>query len=131
MEIFKPIIGYEGLYEVSNLGRIKSLPKLHNTGSGGYIEKEKILKNRKDSYGYEMVVLCKNKEQRNYLVHRLVASAFLENPHNYDSINHKDENKLNNCVDNLEFCDRNYNNNYGTRNERISNTIKNKEKLRV
>ena len=130
MEVFRPIKGYEGLYEISSLGRVKSLPKFHKTGFGGYTEKEKILKCRTDSYGYQMVILCKNKEQKNYLIHRLVANTFLENPHNYDSINHKDENKLNNCVNNLEFCDRKYNNNYGTRNKRISDTIKNK-KLKV
>lgn len=80
MEVFKPIKGYEGLYEISNLGRVKSLPKFHKTGFGGYTEKEKILTNRKDSYGYEMVMLCKDRKQINYLVHRLVANAFLENP---------------------------------------------------
>lgn len=131
MEIFKPIKGYEGLYEVSNLGRVKSLPKYHHTRFSGYTEKERILKCRIDSYGYQMVTLCKNKKQKNYLIHRLVANTFLENPYNYDSINHKDENKLNNCVENLEFCDRYYNNNYGTRNKRISNTLKNKKRLEV
>ena len=131
MEIFKPIKGYEGLYEVSNLGRVKSLPKYHRNRFSGYTEKEKILKSRIDSYGYQMVMLCKDKKQKNYLVHRLVTNAFLENPYNYDSINHKDENKLNNCVENLEFCNRKYNNNYGTRNKRISNTLKNKKRLEV
>ena len=128
MEVFKPIAGYEGLYEISNLGRVKSLPKFHHTRYGGYIKKEKILENRLDSYGYQFVILCKNKIQKNFLVHRLVANTFLDNPNNYDSINHKDENKLNNSVENLEFCDRNYNNNYGTRNKRISDTLKNKNK---
>lgn len=131
MEIFKPIKGYEGLYEVSSLGRVKSLPKYHHTRFSGYTKKEKILKCRTDSYGYQMVILCKDKKQKNYLVHRLVANTFLENPYNYDSINHKDENKLNNCVENLEFCNRNYNNNYGTRNKRISDTLKNKKRLEV
>lgn len=131
MEIFKPIKGYEGLYEVSNLGRVKSLPKFHHTRFSGYTEKEKILKCRTDSYGYQMVALCKDGEQKNYLVHRLVAYTFLENPYKYDSINHKDENKLNNCVENLEFCNRYYNNNYGTRNKRISDTLKNRKRLEV
>ena len=123
-EIWKDIEGYEGLYKVSNLGRIKSLPKFHKTRYSGYMKKERILKPRFDTYGYLMVVLCKNKKEKNYLVHKLVANAFIPNTKNYDCINHKDEDKTNNCVDNLEWCDRYYNNNYGTRNKRISDTMR-------
>lgn len=123
-EIWKPIIGYEGLYEISNLGRVKSLPKYHKTRFSGYIKKCKILKPRIDSYGYLMVALCKDKKQKNFLIHRLVAKHFIANPNNYDSINHKDECKTNNNVNNLEWCTRYYNNNYGTRNKRMSETLK-------
>lgn len=126
MEQWKPILGYEGLYEVSSLGRVRSLPRWHNTRITGYIDKGRMLKPRFDSYGYQMVMLCKNKIQKNYLIHKLVAKAFIDNPNNYDSINHKDEDKTNNCVDNLEWCTRYYNNNYGTRNKRMSETIRKK-----
>lgn len=125
-EVWKPITGYESLYEVSSLGRVKGLPRYHKTRFTGFMKKERILKPRLDSYGYQMVMLCKDKVQRNFLVHRLVAIEFIENPLNYECINHKDENKLNNNVDNLEWCDRLYNNNYGTRNKRMSETLKKK-----
>ena len=99
---------YEGLYKVSNLGRVKSL----------WFGKEKVLKPVKRKDGYLKVILCKNNEKRTCLVHRLVASTFLENPEGKPEINHIDEDKENNRVDNLEWCDRKYNNNYGTHNER-------------
>lgn len=113
-EIFKDIEGYEGLYQVSNLGNVKAL------GNGGSNSKEKILKPQKIRGGYLRVGLCKQGKRKMYLVHRLVASEFIENPNNYPIINHKDENPSNNCISNLEWCDVAYNNNYGTRNERIS-----------
>jgi hypothetical protein len=97
-----------GLYEVSNLGNIKSLIKPH-------IKSEKILKPFKNENGYEIITLTKNKETKSYRVHRLVALAFLENEENYPCINHKDENRSNNNVDNLEWCTYSYNNNYGNR----------------
>lgn len=106
-EIFVDIEGYEGKYQVSNLGRIKSLGN-ENT------KKEKILKQIKDRGGYLCVNLCKNGKGNFCLVHRLVANAFIENPSNLPQVNHKDENKTNNIVDNLEWCDAKYNTNYGT-----------------
>lgn len=127
-EVWKPIIDYEGLYEISNLGRVKSLPKYHKTRFTGYMKKCRILKPRIDSYGYLMVTLCKDKKQKNFLVHRLVAKHFIFNPNNYDSINHKDEDKTNNYADNLEWCTKYYNNNYGTRNKRIGETLRNKNR---
>lgn len=110
IEIFKDIKGFEGLYQVSNTGRVKSL----------YFGKERILKYGKNSCGYLFVVLCKDGKMKTYKVHRLVAKAFIPNPLNLPFINHKDENKENNRSENLEYCDRKYNNSYGTRNERIS-----------
>ena len=105
MEVYKQIIGYEGLYEVSNLGNVKSLNYLH-TGQ------EKLLSPAFDKDGYLLVVLSKNGEKKTCKVHRLVAQAFLPNPNNYPEINHKDENKLNNSVNNLEWCTAQYNHDY-------------------
>lgn len=127
MEIYKEIEGYEQLYQISNQGNVKSL------GNGGSnASKEKILKPNKLKDGYLRVNLCKEGKRKSYLIHRLVAEAFIENPNNYPQVNHKDENPTNNCVENLEFCDAKYNSNYGARNQNIgeSNTNNpNKSKL--
>ena len=108
-EIWKDVVGYEGLYQVSNLGRVKSLFRY-----------KKILKQFEDNKGYLRVTLYKNNKSKSIKVHRLVATAFIPNPNNYDCINHKDENKTNNNVENLEFCSFYYNLMYGTRVQRIS-----------
>ena len=97
-EIWKDIIGYEGLYQISNLGNVKRITK-----------NCKILKQSDNRNGYKLVGLCKNNKRKNYYIHRLVAIAFIENKENYKEINHKDNNKSNNIVDNLEWCNRNYN----------------------
>ena len=109
-EIWKDKKGYEGHYQVSNWGRVKSIK----------FGKEKILKLIKDKDGYLQVTLCKNNIKKVYKVHRLVAEAFIDNTDNLPQVNHKDENKLNNNVDNLEWCDRLYNVRYGTGIERRS-----------
>lgn len=113
-EIWKDILGYEGLYQVSNFGRVKSLK----------FGKERILKLTKDKDGYLIVNLYKNNKSKTFKVHRLVAEAFIPNPDNLPQVNHKDEDKSNNILSNLEWCDVKYNQNYGTRNKRIgkSNT---------
>lgn len=117
MEIWKPIANYEGLYEVSNEGNVRSLNYRH-TG------KVQVLKLSVNRYGYLQVNLhSKEGKQKTYKVHRLVAQAFIPNPNNLPEVNHKDENKTNNCVENLEWCDRKYNNNYGSRNEKMSKTL--------
>ena len=113
-EYWKPVVGYEGLYMVSNWGRIKSMNYNH---SG----KERIMK-QKIQGGYYSVNLSKNGIIKTYLVHRLVAEAFIPNLNNYKEVNHKDENKTNNVVSNLEWCDRLYNVRYGTGIERRSKT---------
>ena len=100
-EIWKDIEGYEGLYQVSNLGRVKSLQMYAN---GGYKKRVKILKPCNNGNGYYVVYLMKNKKRSVNYIHRLVAQAFLKNFNNYKCINHKDENKSNNNVDNLEWC---------------------------
>ena len=108
MEIWKDIKGYESIYQVSNLGSVKRV----STG--------RILKGGTDSMGYRVVSLRKNPTQKTKTVHRLVAEAFLPNPDNLPCINHKDENKQNNRVDNLEWCTYSYNNTYGTHLKRRS-----------
>lgn len=115
IEEWRPVKGYEGLYEVSNLGHVKSLPK--------YNRKTAILLrstvNKRS--GRASVLLSKdNTKPKRISVHRLVAAAFVENPNNYAEINHKDENPLNNMADNLEWCTRKYNMNYGTLPQRIN-----------
>ena len=116
MEEWKDIKNYEGLYQISSLGRVKSLPKERNNG----INNEIILKQCTDKKGYKRVNLYKNKKSTRVLVHRLVAEAFLNNPNNYPLINHKDENPNNNKVENLEWCTYKYNNNYGNRAKKFS-----------
>lgn len=111
-EIWKDVKDYEGLYQVSNLGRVKSL-------GNDKTRKEKILK-LKNVRGYLLIKLCKDGKQKFFAVHRLVAQHFIPNSLNLPEINHKDENKENNCLENLEWCDRTYNINYGTRNERVA-----------
>ena len=124
MEIWKDIKGYEGLYQVSNLGRVKHLEFTRpNLLTGGVSTiKEKVLKQRLTLYGYYTVLLSKNGKKRWYFVHRLVAEAFIPNPDNLPFVNHKDENKVNNISSNLEWCTARYNSNYGTRNRRLSDT---------
>ena len=102
MEEWKDIQGYEGDYQVSSYGRIKSFKK----------NKEKILKPQMHYKGYEFITLLKNGISKKYKVHRLVAEAFIPNPNNYPVVNHKDENKSNNNVKNLEWCTVSYNNIY-------------------
>ena len=109
-EIWKYKKDYEGHYQVSNCGRVKSIK----------FGKEKILKQRKDKRGYYSVVLSKNGIVKKYSVHRLVAEAFIDNTDNLPYVNHKDEDKTNNNVNNLEWCDAKYNINYGTCIERRS-----------
>lgn len=116
MEIYKDIVGYEGLYQVSNLGNVKSL-------GNNKTRKDKILKPAKHSKGYLIVCLSKQGKHKLHKIHRLVAQAFIQNPNNYQQINHKDENPANNQVNNLEWCDCQYNINYGTRNQRVADSL--------
>lgn len=124
IEIWKDIEGYEGLYQVSNFGLVKSLPKLTKNN---HISKEKILKPIQNESGYFSVVLYKNKQRKRYKIHRLVAITFLNNTNNYCEVNHKDENKSNNHVNNLEWCSRKYNMTYGNILEKKSNSMKGKK----
>lgn len=103
-EIWKDIKGYENIYQVSNLGRIKTLDKYVNCLYGQKrLIKEKIIKTFKNNNGYFITSLYVNSKSKKFLVHRLVAEAFIPNPDNKPQINHIDGNKENNCVDNLEW----------------------------
>lgn len=115
-EIWKYIKEYPN-YMISSYGRIKSL-------GNNKTRKEKILKPKKKRNGYLQVHLSKNGKLKSFQIHRLVAEAFIPNPNNYPQINHKDENKGNNVVSNLEWCTAKYNSNYGSLNERKSQTLK-------
>ena len=111
-EIWKDIPNFEGLYQVSNFGKIKSIRN----------NKEKLIKIL-TSGNYNHVMLYKNNIQKNFTIHKLVASVFIDNPNNYEEINHKDENTRNNRVDNLEWCDHNYNINYGSRTKKAKDKL--------
>ena len=115
-ENWKAVVGYEGLYEVSDLGRVRSL----NYNKTGVIQ---VLKPRASKDGYVRVKLSKEGKAKTLCVHRLVAQAFIPNPDGLPEVNHKDENPANNCVENLEYCDRSYNINYGTRNEKAAKAL--------
>lgn len=104
-EIFKDIKDFEGLYQISNYGKVKTLPR-ERVKSG----LKKTFINKKT--GYETVMLYKNGIGKNYSIHKLVADAFLPKIDGKDFINHKDKNKTNNKITNLERCDRTYNNRY-------------------
>lgn len=121
IEEWKDIRGYEGSYQVSNLGRVRSLSRKTKAG----FRKGMILVLMIDKFGYSLV----NLSRKSYKVHRLVAETFIDNPQGLKCVNHKDENKTNNCVDNLEWCSYEYNNNYGSRNMRISQNSSRKKRI--
>ena len=102
-EIWKPVPGFEDRYGVSNFGRVKSIKRVCKTEKGVRIVPEKILNGSLDTYGYLFVVLSKDGKHKNYLIHKLVMSAFTCNPENKPQINHLDGNKLNNNLTNLEW----------------------------
>lgn len=120
-EEWRDIPNYEGLYQVSNLGRVKSLNYNHT-------KQEKILK-QANNKGYLYVLLYNQKKRTLHKIHRLVATAFIPNPNNLPFINHKDENPLNNRADNLEWCTAAYNSNYGTNIQRRSKKLTNRQDL--
>lgn len=104
-EIWKDIKGYEGLYQVSNLGRVKSLKRyVNHSGNSKRIVYERILKPVVDNTKYYVVSLWKNNIHNRVHIHRLVIEAFIPNLDNKPFVNHIDGNKLNNCIDNLEWC---------------------------
>ena len=108
----KDIKGYEGIYGITSCGKVWSY------------KSKKFLKPYTDNAGYLYVNLYKDGKVKKYKVHRLVTEAYIPNPENLPQVNHKDENKANNCLQNLEWCDAKYNNNYGTHYEKVSNSLK-------
>lgn len=119
MEIWKDVKDYEGLYQVSNLGRVKSLSR---TDSKGRFRKEKVLKLGNNGNGYIQISLCKNGVVKRTSVHRLVAYAFVPKTKGFDIVNHIDENPSNNRANNLEWCTQQYNTNYCTARYRAEKT---------
>lgn len=124
-EIWKDVKGFEGLYQVSNLGRVRSLDRRKNN----QFFCGKILSLAKDKDGYCLVTLNDGKRKKTGRVHRLVALAFIQNPDNLPEINHIDENKENNSADNLEWCSTKYNLTYGSRKGMMVGTKNNHAKL--
>lgn len=126
MEQWKKIDWIDGIppiYEVSDLGNVKTveLQRPYKGTNNVAVYKEHAKKQQTDKYGYKRVMLYGKKPFKKFVtVHRLVATAFIPNPNDYSQINHKDEVKTNNEVTNLEWCTCIYNNNYGTRNARVS-----------
>lgn len=127
-EIWKDIEGYEGMYQVSNLGNVKGLDRYVKQLHGGVqFKKGQPLKQKLNNSGYKIIILTKHHKQKTFTIHRLVAQAFVPNPGNKPEVNHIDCNKINNRADNLEWCDRKYNLSYAERKEKhdraVSKTI--------
>lgn len=121
-EFWKPINGYQGLYEVSSLGRVKSLPRKKKFGNREYLTKTTLMTGCNNGNGYLSVTLCKDHKHKRFYIHRLVAETFIANPKHYPQINHLDENRSNNKVDNLEWCTAKHNINYGNRTRKYIRT---------
>lgn len=123
MEVWKPISGYEGFYEVSNLGRIRSLERIVECSDCRKRKiKDRTLKGSSYSGGYSGVTLHKDGCTKSVNIHRIVAEAFVPNPLEKEEVNHKDENPSNNHATNLEWVSHKENINYGTRTERARET---------
>lgn len=126
-EIWKPVAGFEGKYEVSDKGHVRRLSYVkHTKRNGDVVVPTKQLNLLPQNSGYLRVALISSgtKHWKSKLVHRLVAEAFIPNPDNYPIVNHKDEDKTNNCVDNLEWCTQSHNMTWNRVNEKTSNKLK-------
>lgn len=123
-EIWKPVVGYEGFYEVSSIGRVRSLARIVECNDGRKRKiKDRILKCSRNSGGYYGITLHKDGCTKSVNIHRIVAEAFVPNPLEKEEVNHKDENPSNNHASNLEWVTAKENNNYGTRKERARKAI--------
>ena len=111
-EVWKDIHGYEGLYQASTYGRVRSLPRATTSG--------RVLKPKVEKIGYLRLSLSKDNSIETKLVHRLISLTFIPNPNNFPQVNHLDEDKTNNRVENLEWCTAQYNSNYGTHVDRCA-----------
>ena len=126
-EVWKDVVGYEGLYQISDMGRVKRPQRVSIDSMGRKVPyKEKILKNKiSKQTGYPCVNLSKNGKVTTLNIHTLIADAFIPNPDNLPCINHKDENRANSVLSNLERCTYSYNNAYGTACDRRTATLRN------
>lgn len=128
MEAWKDIAGYEGLYQVSNKGRVRGLDRVNSAGAN--IKGRSLSLNQKPD-GYIQVNLFKDGKRKTYTVHRLVAEAFIPNPNNKPCVGHLDESRDNNQADNLYWCTHYENNNYGSHNQKvIEKQINNPKRMR-
>ena len=114
VEIWRDIDGYNGLYQVSNLGRVKSVERYTKHNVSKICKRRERFLGSTNEYGYRVVGLYKDGKQKLYKVHRLVAQTFIPNPNNLPEINHINEIRNDNRVENLEWCDRDYNLHYGS-----------------
>lgn len=128
-EIWKDVVGYEGYYKVSNLGRIASLKRIKYNNGGITFTKSRILALRLSTSGYYQVLLSVNGQSKQPHVHKLVAEAFIENPKQFKQVDHIDCNKLNNQVSNLQWCNQKMNNNNPI--TRIRNSFSRKGSIRI
>ena len=120
-EVWKDVVGFEGLYKVSDKGNVYSVER---KDSRGHKRGGRILRPSYDKDGYLLISLYKNGKVKKKRIHRLVIEAFIPNPNKLPQVNHKDENLSNNELSNLEWCDARYNSNYGTRNKRIRKKVR-------
>ena len=127
----KPVRGYEGLYVVDQFGRVFGVDRTTTVLDNGRIYEKPIagkqMKQSVHTAGYKTVTLTKDGKTKTCYVHRIVAKAFIENPDNLPMVNHKDEDKTNNFVENLEWCTASYNRTYGKAVERHAKTIRGKK----
>lgn len=124
-EIWKDIKEFEGLYQVSNMGHVRSLDR---TDKKGQFRFGRVLADKHNNRGYHTIALSRDGTTKYRLIHRLVAMAFLDNPNKLPEVNHIDEDKANNAASNLEWCTSEYNLNYGTRKARIAESAGYKHK---
>lgn len=127
---WRPVVGYEGLYEVNNLGEVRSLDRVDSMGRlhKGRILKQSLCGNKKYG-GYLFVGLSKDNNVTQKYIHRLVAEAFVENTYNLPQVNHKDEDKTNNRAENLEWCTNFENLTYNGRNKRVGDKLRGRASL--
>lgn len=135
VETWRSVVEYEGLYEVSNYGRVKSLFRYRKGKNGGLTPlKERVLRPKKKKHGYLSVSLSKEGKVRTFLVHRLVVLSFPEicgELFEGAQVNHKNEIKHDNRAENLETCSAKYNSNYGTHKEKLSRALKGKPRSKL
>jgi len=123
--MWMPIAGYEDSYEVSSDGQVRGIDRVVKRPPSKRRVKGVVLKPHMSNSGYQFVLLRKDGKQSPFYIHRLVAQAFVENPNHHNTVNHKDENKLNNQASNLEWCSHGYNMAYaGGSKRRVRNLVK-------